>query len=207
MWHERAASSFKVIAIPPAAAWTYCFERNRLRWHPTGAMSEKFGGARRVRSIRWAIIVQNLPQVGECGQGIFSLSRLAVLLAVPTLLCGCAVADVMQSGRPISLGGLRGRWAGPVTPIGQGCGSATTGLATIGGGEFSFDPFQGITVIKGQIADDGALTGTAGRSAGAQPNLSITFKGALADDPAQGESIQGTLVSGRCQWAVTLRRS
>lgn len=132
-----------------------------------------------------------------------------VLFSGIALLSACAreAADIMQSGTVVSVGGLRGRWAGPVSPLAQGCGTATTGLATIGGGEFSFDPFQGSTVIKGKVDDDGKMMGTLTRALASQPALSITFSGSAVSDPADGQMIEGTLASGRCEWSVKLKRA
>ncbi len=74
---------------------------------------------------------------------------------------------------------------------------------SIGGKGFGFDPFGSTTVIRGEVSDDGHLSGRLVRQGADHQDLSISFDamGAAATD-----AISGTLQSGRCRWTVTLRR-
>jgi hypothetical protein len=121
-----------------------------------------------------------------------------------SLLCGCRsqLSDRLQSGQVLSWYGLQGRWVGEVTPAATSCGSATKGLMTIGGRGFAFDPFQGTTVVHGDVADDGRLNGKLARVGPGHQDLSITFN-AVASTP---DAINGMLQSGRCRWNVALHR-
>ena len=124
------------------------------------------------------------------------------LLALPTSGCDTDVAEKLQSGKVLALYGLQGRWVGSVTPGDASCGPSTRGVLTIGGGDFGFDPFQSTTVIQGTVGRDGQLGGTFIRQDTQHQPISISFNAAAAD----GEAITGELVSGRCRWAVALRR-
>ena len=147
--------------------------------------------------------------LGFMGKVIFLASCVAVLSIEIIVLGGCSgeLADIMQSGRTIGLGGLQGRWAGPVTPVADGCGPATTGLLTIRDGKFAFDPFQSTTVIDGLAGDSGQLAGSLTRVSNGQQMASISFTATESRRPSGEETIEGNLVSGRCRWAVSLKRA
>jgi hypothetical protein len=77
---------------------------------------------------------------------------------------------------------------------------------SIGEKGFGFDPFQSTTVIQGVVTNNSHLSGTLTRQGGERQGLSITFDGAANQVDSKADTISGTLVSGRCQWTVTLRR-
>lgn len=120
------------------------------------------------------------------------------------MVAGCTrdLGEHLQSGQVLPLYGLQGRWVGWVQPAGQGCGSSTQGLMTIGGKGFGFDPFQSTAVIRGEIGDDGHLSGSLVRPTQDHRDLSLMF-----DGQSEGsDAINGVLRSGRCSWTVTLHR-
>jgi hypothetical protein len=128
---------------------------------------------------------------------------LPALMAV--LGCQNEAADRLQSGQVMGLFGAEGRWAGPVTPVTDGCGETTKGLMTLGRKTFAFDPFQGTTVISGPVTETG-LQGTLSRSGNGQQMVSISFSGTVETDADGQKTIDGKLQSGRCSWAVSLKR-
>jgi len=133
--------------------------------------------------------------------------RKALLLLLPFVLTGCLqhIGETLRSGEIPGLSGDSGRWAGPVVPTEANCGSQTTGLMSLSGKKFSFDPFGSITVIQGTV-EQYRLEGTASRQVAGQSNITIRFT-ATVQHPADGPSvIAGTLASGRCAWTVALRR-
>jgi hypothetical protein len=73
---------------------------------------------------------------------------------------------------------------------------------SIGHRRFAFDPFQGTTVVRGELSDGGHLDGKLVRQGPDHQDLSISFEAMAAGNDA----INGTLQSGRCHWTVTLRR-
>ena len=131
--------------------------------------------------------------------------RMALTIA---LIAGCEgdLGERLQSGRVLALHGLQGRWVGPVVPADRSCGATTQGLMSIGEKGFGFDPFQSTTVIQGAIGKDDRLAGTLTRQGGDHQNLSVSFEAAVRGTGSELETIDGTLVSGRCHWTVTLRR-
>jgi hypothetical protein len=120
------------------------------------------------------------------------------------LLIGCEgdLGERLQSGRVLSWHGLQGRWIGSVVPTTSACGPATEGLMSIGKREFGFDPFQSTAVIRGELSDDGHLSGRLVRQGGDHSGLSLVFEATAAGS----EEIHGTLQSGRCRWTVALHR-
>jgi hypothetical protein len=124
------------------------------------------------------------------------------LLTLLTTGCETDVAEKLQSGKVLPWYGLQGRWVGSVTAGDASCGSSTRGVMTIGGGNFGFDPFQSTTVIQSTVGRDGQLSGTFIRQDTHHQPISITFNATATG----GEAITGDLVSGRCRWAVALRR-
>lgn len=124
------------------------------------------------------------------------------------ILVGCKgdVGEPLQSGQVLPLLGLQGRWVGSVVPVNAACGHVTQGLMSIGEKGFGFDPFQSTTVIQGVVNKDGRLSGSLSRQGGARQDLSIVFDGTANQVNSKAETIGGTLVSGRCQWTVTLHR-
>jgi hypothetical protein len=123
-------------------------------------------------------------------------------------IAGCKedIGERLQSGRVLALQGLQGRWVGPVVPADKSCGPTTEGLMSIGDKGFAFDPFQSTTVMQGDVSKDGRLIGNLSRQGGDHQNLSVSFEGAVSGDGSEAEAINGTLVSGRCHWKVTLHR-
>jgi hypothetical protein len=128
--------------------------------------------------------------------------RLLLSLFLVTVT-GCVheIKENLQSGV-----GNSNQWAGPVVPSEPNCGNQTTGLMTISSTEFSFAPFNGVTVIQGKVDKDhleGSLT--AGTVPG-QKSTAIQFTGTI-NHPTNGPpTIQGTTTSSRCTWIVTLHR-
>ena len=156
---------------------------------------------------------QNLGRVGKknlkkvLDKILPSKSRRAFLilnLVLGSLLVACEgdLGERLQSGKVLPWAGLQGRWAGPVVPADSGCGSASRGLMSIGEKGFGFDPFQSTTVIKGDIDQNGHLSGKLTREGGDHQPVSVSFEGM-----AEADFITGTLQSGRCHWKVTLRRA
>jgi hypothetical protein len=124
------------------------------------------------------------------------------LLALSVSGCDTDVAEKLQSGKVLAWSGLQGRWVGSVTPVDASCGPSTRGVLTIGGTDFGFDPFQSTTIIQGTVDRGGHLYGTFIRQDTRHQPISISFNAAAQG----GEAITGELLSGRCHWAVTLRR-
>lgn len=134
--------------------------------------------------------------------GIFS--HIILIALSVALFTGCEgdLGDKLQSGRVLALQGLQGRWVGPVVPADRTCGQTAQGLMSISKNSFAFDPFQSTTVISGAVGKDDHLIGRLSRQGGDGQGLSITFEGAAS----ASEAIEGTLMSGRCRWTVTLHR-
>lgn len=153
---------------------------------------------------------QNLGQVGKknlkkiLGPFRANSGIMVCGLLVSVLAGGCKtdLAEPLQSGRVLALQGLQGRWAGPVVPTDRTCGPTTQGLMSIGKGGFSLDPFQGTTVINGDVSGDGHLSGRLTRRGAEHQDISIAFEGRATGS----DGISGTLQSGRCRWTVTLHR-
>ena len=57
-------------------------------------------------------------------------------------------------------------------------------------------------MVRGDLGDDGHLSGRLIRQGADHQDLSISFEGMAAGTDA----INGTLQSGRCRWTVTLHR-
>ena len=135
-------------------------------------------------------------------------SQIACTALTIALIAGCEgdVGERLQSGRVLAWQGLQGRWVGPVVPADKSCGPNTRGLMSIGDKGFAFDPFQSTTVIQGVVGKDGRLTGNLTRQGGDRQNLSVSFEGSASGVGSDTEAIDGTLVSGRCHWKVTLHR-
>jgi hypothetical protein len=145
---------------------------------------------------------------GQLGKVFFRMVRSFFLIWLILAISGCnnELADKLQSGQVMNMFGLQGRWAGSVTPDADGCGQTTTGLMTIAGNTFAFDPFQGTTVINGTVSDSG-LQGSKSRPGNGQQVVSISFSGtAKAQDGAE-ETIEGRMESGHCSWTVSLKRA
>lgn len=126
----------------------------------------------------------------------------AIALCVVLTACHEDIADRLQSGRVLAWDGMEGRWVGSVVPTETDCGPATHGVLSAGEHDFGFDPFQSTTVIHGEIARDGHLSGILVRQGGEHQPISISFDAA----PAGSEAINGTLQSGHCHWTVALHR-
>jgi hypothetical protein len=116
------------------------------------------------------------------------------------------LGERLQSGRVLAWHGLQGRWVGPVVPADKSCGGTAQGLMSVGDKGFALDPFQSTTVIQGGVGNDGRLTGNLTRQGGDRQNLSVSFEGTATGAGSESETIDGTLVSGRCRWKVTLHR-
>src|SRR5271165_1149907 len=153
---------------------------------------------------------QNLGQVGKrnlkkilwCRRGRFWMTVCGLLVSVLTGACEADLGERLQSGQVLAWHGLQGRWVGPVVPTERACGPTTQGLMSIGERGFGLDPFQSTTVIRGELGNDGHLSGGLVRQGAGHQDLSITFEGMAAGSDA----ISGTLQSGRCFWTVTLHR-
>jgi hypothetical protein len=137
---------------------------------------------------------------------VMSPSIFAALTIVLTAGCERDLGERLQSGRVLAWQGLQGRWVGPVVPADKSCGATAQGLMSIGEKGFAFDPFQSTTVIQGAVGKDGHLTATLTRQGGDHQNLSVRFEGTASGAGSESETIDGTLVSGRCHWKVTLHR-
>jgi hypothetical protein len=135
--------------------------------------------------------------------------RFLFLAAVALIPAGCdnQAADLLQSGKVVGLFGLEGRWAGPVTPIANNCGQATEGLMTVGRKTFSFDPFQGTTVINGEISPVAHFDGSFSRAISGQKPVSISFTGVALHRDDGAMTIEGELTSGHCSWSVSMKRA
>ena len=130
-------------------------------------------------------------------------------IVLPLLIFGCGSSDLaamLQSGRVVGLGGVEGRWVGPVAPDGPECGSTTTGLMSVGRGGFGFAPFQNTVTIRGKLGPDNAFESSLERAGGDKKMLTILFRARVIDLPDGSDAIEGNLVSGRCRWTVKLTR-
>jgi hypothetical protein len=136
------------------------------------------------------------------------ISQIARALPLIALIAGCEgdLGERLQSGRVLAWQGLQGRWVGPVAPADKSCGATTKGLMSIGDKGFAFDPFQSTTVIQGAVGKDSRLSGNLTRQGGDHQNLLVSFDGSVSGTGSETEAIEGTLVSGRCHWKVTLHR-
>lgn len=137
-----------------------------------------------------------------------------VLLVCALCMSGCGIQKIpdvvsrnIGTGEVLGIVGLDGRWAGSVTPTVPGCGAETIGLMTIGGDSFGFDPFQSTSVIKGTVQDGNHLLGILNRPGGNKQALAIALDARAAPAADGRKEIAGSLISGRCIWRVTLRRS
>ncbi len=108
----------------------------------------------------------------QCG-GIEGVVACVIGFLLAATLAGCHgdLGEQLQSGQVLDWHGLQGRWAGSVVPTDPTCGSTTQGLMTIGVKNFAFDPFQGTTVIQGEVDKDRLLKGTFARQGGEHQNL------------------------------------
>jgi hypothetical protein len=154
---------------------------------------------RQTETLRGALIQEHFHMANR-------LSRSVCAAATIVLVIGCEgdAGERLQSGRVLAWHGLQGRWVGPVVPADKSCGPATQGLMSIGSKGFGFDPFRSTTVIQGEVGKDGRLIGSLNRQGADRQDLSVSFEGSAS--AAGAETIDGTLVSGRCRWTVTLRR-
>ena len=150
--------------------------------------------------------------MGRLGKAIFPFSSkfsYACGVSLLLLIWGCKGSDpsmLLQSGRVVSLGGLEGRWVGPVSPEGSGCGITTTGLMTIGKGGFGFAPFENTVVLRGKVGSDDSVSGEEERISGDKQILVIHVAGQVVHADGEPDRIEGALKSGRCQWRVELTR-
>ncbi len=147
------------------------------------------------------------PILGRMGKVYFLIVVGLILGPIVLVVSGCSgnLGDRLQSGEVIGLIGLEGRWAGPVVPKEEGCGSTDTGMMTVGRSSFSFDPFQGTTVIDGTVAG-AKLSGILSRPGNGQQVISISFSGEVVKPEGGEQIIQGRLLSGPCSWTVNLKR-
>jgi hypothetical protein len=76
---------------------------------------------------------------------------------------------------------------------------------SIGEETFAFDPFQSTIVLRGRTNSAGDVLGEAVRQIPGGRSTTIGFVGHIEHTEAV-ERIIGTLTSGRCHWAVALRR-
>ncbi len=160
-------------------------------------------------SASWMNLYDFLGHLGKAKFPLVGFFSYGVRIGLLLLLAGCAGGDpaaILQSGRVVGIGGLEGRWAGPVSPEGAGCGSATTGLMNIGQGSFGFAPFQNTVAIRGKVGPDDTLEGTLERVGGDKQTLTITLRARVVHKADEADRIEGDLVSGRCRWAVKLMR-
>ena len=145
---------------------------------------------------------RNLKKILRRHRSQFWMTVCGLLVSVLTGACEADLGERLQSGQVLALHGLQGRWVGPVVPTERACGPTTQGLMSIGERGFGLDPFQSTTVIRGELGNDGHLSGGLVRQGAGHQDLSITFEGMAAGSDA----ISGTLQSGRCFWTVTLHR-
>lgn len=131
-----------------------------------------------------------------------ALAACHILLLMHLAGCSGDLGEGLQSGRVLAVVGLEGRWTGPVVPKESTCGPVTKGLMSISGSGFGFDPFQSTTVIQGTVGKGRHLSGSLIRQGPGHQDMSVSFDGQALD----GETIGGTLSSGRCHWTVTLHR-
>jgi hypothetical protein len=143
------------------------------------------------------------------------ISRWSGPLSIPLVLAACGVQALpsrlsreVGTGRVYALAGLEGRWSGTVRSDDPSCDSST-GLMTIRGDKFAFDPFQSTMVIHGTISKLGRIQGNFSSTGGNRLPLYASFDGSTdrSDAAEQSITIVGTLRSGTCRWAVRLQRS
>jgi hypothetical protein len=145
---------------------------------------------------------KNLKKILDRNGGRAWITFCGMLMSVLIGACKADLGERLQSGQVHAWYGLQGRWVGPVVPTERSCGPATQGLMSIGEKGFGLDPFQSTIVIRGDVGNDGHLSGTLTRQGPEHQDLSIAFEGMAVGS----ETISGTVQSGRCRWTVTLHR-
>lgn len=110
----------------------------------------------------------------------FQLGRAASLGCV-LLMTGCAghLSEGSRSGLSLPWDEPGGRWLGQVVPVETDCGSRTTGLMSIGSGNFAFDPFQSTSVLHGKVGPAGDLVGEAVHPVAGSKSVTMEFLGHL----------------------------
>ena len=145
---------------------------------------------------------KNLKKILDWRRSIFRGTASALFGCFMIGGCATDLGEPLQSGQVLALHGLQGRWVGEIAPTDSNCGATTHALMSIGQGAFALDPFQGTTVIRGDVADDGHLSGKLVRQGAEHQDLSIAFEAQATG----ADQIGGTLQSGRCHWTVALHR-
>jgi hypothetical protein len=170
----------------------------------------RFAAERRVSRgpASWMELYAFLGHLGKVKIPFIGFFSCVPRLVVVALAFGCDgdPATMLQSGRVVGLGGLEGRWMGPVAPDATGCGGTTTGLMNIGQGSFSFAPFQNTVVIRGNIGPDDVLEGALEKVGADKQILKISLQARKVHREGDPDGIEGVLASGRCRWAVKLTR-
>lgn len=160
-------------------------------------------------SASWVNLYDFLGYVGKVKFPFFRIISYVSWVGLPLMVFGCGgpdVATVLQSGRVVGLGGVEGRWVGPVSPEVAGCGGATTGLMTVGQGSFGFAPFENTVVIRGAVASDDMFRGMSERVGGDKQVLTIRLAAQMVHVPGAPDRVEGTVASGRCRWHMKLTR-
>ena len=160
-------------------------------------------------SASWADLYDFMGHLGKGNIPPFRKTSYGLGIALVLLVWGCDGDDLatrLQSGRVLSLGGIEGRWVGPVSPEGAGCGATTTGLMNIGQGGVGFAPFQNTVVLSGTIGSDGTVNAKQERAGGDKQLLTILFDGQVVHSTGEQDRVEGVLMSGRCRWHVKLTR-
>jgi hypothetical protein len=93
------------------------------------------------------------------------------------------------------------RYIGAVTPDGA-CGQASRGTLTTAKGRFTFAPSDGVLLVQGEVAADGALSGTLATTGADRKPFVMRLTGT-----ADGAHVVARFVTPRCGYDVRLDKS
>ncbi len=93
------------------------------------------------------------------------------------------------------------RYTGSVTPTGA-CGEASRGTLTAQGKSFAFTPSDGVILMRGDIAPDGTAQARLTTTGADKKPFVMTLSAKIS-----GDQIDGSYVTPRCVFTVSLTRS
>ena len=93
------------------------------------------------------------------------------------------------------------RYVGDVTPQGA-CGDKSHGTLTTQGGKFAFTPNDGVLLLRGGVAADGTAVGELATQGADRKAFVMALNAKVSD-----EHVDGTYITPRCTFTVTLQRA